>query len=380
MGEDTRQVYISYAWGGESERIVNELDADLQTRGIVVVRDKRDLGYKGSILGFMQEIGRGRAVIVVISDKYLKSPNCMVELVEIARNQNVRDRIFPVVLADADIYDPVNRVRYIKHWEDKLKQLDEAMRSVSAANLQGMREEIDSYDAIRDHVSGLTFLLKDMNTLTPEMHENSNFASLIAGLERRLKEVAAMPPAAPVAAPPAPAAAPVAAPAAAPAAPVSPVGDTSAYLAGVAQRITADGYQPVQGERSGPLRFKAAYEKIEKGWLGSDHRHVVAFEEAGLTPERITALNERIRTYTWALNEKTQENHFVIGLVLTGALSEDTKTALYDLPPPKLSLTDGRIWTLAAWSTTENDIFYPSEFNGELGTNFEAAIKKYLTP
>ncbi len=91
---DNHQVYISYAWGGESERIVNELDADLQSKGIMVVRDKRDLGFKGMIRDFMQQIGRGHAVIVVISDKYLKSPNCMFELVEIARNKDFYDRSF----------------------------------------------------------------------------------------------------------------------------------------------------------------------------------------------------------------------------------------------------------------------------------------------
>ena len=99
---DNHQVYISYAWGGESERIVNELDADLQSKGILVVRDKRDLGFKGMIRDFMQQIGRGHAVIVVISDKYLKSPNCMYELVEIARNKDFYDRVFPIVLGDAD--------------------------------------------------------------------------------------------------------------------------------------------------------------------------------------------------------------------------------------------------------------------------------------
>ncbi len=188
MSAANRVVYISYAWGGESERIVDELDADLQARGIAVVRDKRDLGYKGTIRDFMQQIGRGYAVIVVISDKYLRSANCMFELLEVARNADMHSRIFPVVLKDADIYDPVRRIAYVKHWEDQLKALDEAMRSVSAANLQGVREEIDSYDAIRDHVARLTFLLKDMNTLSPEVHENTNFSSLIASLERRMQE------------------------------------------------------------------------------------------------------------------------------------------------------------------------------------------------
>ena len=45
-------------------------------------------------------------MIVVVSDKYLRSPNCMFELVEIAENQQFHDRVFPIVLVDANIYDP----------------------------------------------------------------------------------------------------------------------------------------------------------------------------------------------------------------------------------------------------------------------------------
>jgi len=97
-------VYISYAWGEEREEIVNELDQSLQARGIKIIRDKRDLGYKGSIKEFMEQIGRGLCVIVVISDKYLRSRNCMFELVEIAENKQFFDRIFPIILKDAAIW------------------------------------------------------------------------------------------------------------------------------------------------------------------------------------------------------------------------------------------------------------------------------------
>ena len=39
-------VFISYAWGGEREEIVNQIDKTLQERGIKITRDKRDLGYR----------------------------------------------------------------------------------------------------------------------------------------------------------------------------------------------------------------------------------------------------------------------------------------------------------------------------------------------
>ncbi|HVF81397.1 MAG TPA: TIR domain-containing protein [Flavisolibacter sp.] len=77
------EIFPSYAWGGDSEKIVNDLDTAFQKKGIVLTRDKRDLGFKGIITAFMQRIGKGQGVVVVISDKYLKSPYCMFELLEI---------------------------------------------------------------------------------------------------------------------------------------------------------------------------------------------------------------------------------------------------------------------------------------------------------
>jgi len=181
-------VLISYAWGGEREEIVNQIDHTLQERGIKIIRDKRDLGYKGSIKEFMERIGQGNCVIVVVSDKYLRSPNCMFELVEIAENKQFHDRIFPIVLADADIYEPVKRLQYVKYWEDKRAELAKAIKDVDPANLQGIRDDMDLYDRIRDKVSGLTSILKDMNTLTPEIHRDANFSGLYDAIEKRLKE------------------------------------------------------------------------------------------------------------------------------------------------------------------------------------------------
>lgn len=64
MGNYENEVFISYAWGQEDEereKIVNRLDQSLQKRGLNLSRDKRDLGYKGSIRDFMTRIGEGEA-------------------------------------------------------------------------------------------------------------------------------------------------------------------------------------------------------------------------------------------------------------------------------------------------------------------------------
>jgi hypothetical protein len=184
--ESKPELFISYAWGGQSEEIVNLVDQAFQNHGVSIIRDKRDLGYRGLIKEFMQRIGRGKAVIVVVSDKYLKSENCMYELAEIAAKGDVYDRIFPIVLPDAQIYKPVKRVRYIKYWEEQISELDDALKKVSAANLQGLRDDIDNYTRIRNTIAALTDTLRNMNTLTPEVHERSGFAELLSAVERKL--------------------------------------------------------------------------------------------------------------------------------------------------------------------------------------------------
>lgn len=182
-------VFISYAWGGESEQIVDKIDEALKKKGVKLIRDKRDLGFKGSIKEFMERIGRGNCIIAIISDKYLRSKNCMFELLEIAENQSFYDRIFPIVLHDADVYDAVNRINYIKHWDDKITELNLAIKTVGiVTNIQSILDEINLFGRIRATIDNLTNTLKDMNTLTPEMHEDSNFSQLIEALVSRINK------------------------------------------------------------------------------------------------------------------------------------------------------------------------------------------------
>ena len=73
-------------------------------------------------------------------------------------------------------------------WKD-IAELAEAMKRLDSANLQGIREDMDLYDRIRDKISGLTSTLKDMNTLTPHMHRDSDFSELYAVIEKRMKQI-----------------------------------------------------------------------------------------------------------------------------------------------------------------------------------------------
>lgn len=377
MSSSDKQVYISYAWGGESERIANELDTDLQANGITIIRDKRDLGFKGMIRDFMQQIGQGHAVIVIISDKYLKSPNCMYELVEIAKNKDIYNRIFPIVLGDADIYNPVNRIKYIKHWEDKLKELDDAMRSVSSANLQGMRDEIDSYDEIRDNISNLTFMLKDMNTLTPEMHEGSDFAMLISSLKKHLGEEGGADK--PAAKKTSKTAAPKKTEAAKPSAQAN---STGRYLEKVTKKLIRDDYQELEDERFGDLRFDKAFEKHSTylfNTLNEFHRFVV-LEEGELSEDRYLKLEKDIKKYAKALGEKNSAYTHVVFVILTESVMDAVKELIYDTKPAKYAFTEMGSSVIVVYAAAENDIIFPKVITENGESKYSEKIQDYLNP
>jgi formylglycine-generating enzyme required for sulfatase activity len=181
------EIFISYAWGGESEKIVDILYNTFVSKGYNIVRDKVNLGYKGSITSFMDKIGQGKYVIVVISDKYIKSENCMYEIVQIAKNGQFHDRIFPIVLSDANFYKPVNRIKYIAHWENQKKELNESMKSLDDMSMIAeIQKELANYNDIHQNISNILFVLKDMNTLTPDIHQDTHFEALFKHIDDKI--------------------------------------------------------------------------------------------------------------------------------------------------------------------------------------------------
>jgi len=119
---------VSYAWGDGTEEgkardlIVERLCTSAEARGILLVRDKSALGLGDSLPEFMARIGRGDRVFVILSDKYLKSYNCMFELFEIWRTSRQEkdaflQRVRVYALPCAKVFSPLERAQYAVHWK-----------------------------------------------------------------------------------------------------------------------------------------------------------------------------------------------------------------------------------------------------------------------
>jgi hypothetical protein len=175
----SREVFVSYAWTEESSVFVDRLQKALEGQGVRLLRDREEVRYKDSIRNFMRRLGKGNAIVTVISDKYLKSENCMFEMLKIAQAGAFRERIFPIVLRDANIYKATGLVRYVHHWEAETRELDEALKTVSAVGRENLDENVTLYADIRRMFDNIAGTLRDMNALTPDRHEGSGFEELV---------------------------------------------------------------------------------------------------------------------------------------------------------------------------------------------------------
>ena len=68
-----------------------------------ISRDIRDVEYHESFKKFMQTIETHDFVIMIISDHYLKSRNCMFEVLEVIKDSHFQKKLAFIVLSDEDI-------------------------------------------------------------------------------------------------------------------------------------------------------------------------------------------------------------------------------------------------------------------------------------
>jgi hypothetical protein len=141
--------YLSYAWKDDidnnREKWVNETETTLTDKGVKVFRDKNELTIQDSIQAFMNRIGRGRAAVIVVSDKYLKSEYCMYEAWSIFKNDNFLDRAFIMILPDAHIDRDEDKTKYISFWQSKTNEIRKRIEEDLNSDFLAVDEFMSSY-------------------------------------------------------------------------------------------------------------------------------------------------------------------------------------------------------------------------------------------
>lgn len=184
------EIFVSYAWKGESEAFVDQLCASLAAKGYQIIRDKSAMTYKNSIKDFMDRIGRGKFIIAVVSDKYMKSEYCMYEAYRMFQSPAFRERVFPIILPDADIFSFRGQAAYLKYWNSEYEALEKEYKSIAADSptmVAPLTERLRDIEATTRFINDFMAAVGDMNVLTSQIHLDSNFSQLIDAVEARMQ-------------------------------------------------------------------------------------------------------------------------------------------------------------------------------------------------
>lgn len=166
------EYFVSYAWeDGSTEDskaradIVDGICAAGTKHGIHVLRDKEEMRTGDLISGFMDRLAQGDRIIVLLSDKYLKSPYCMYELYRIwieasANEDRFRESVRLYRHKNADIGTLQARADYVRYWRQRHKD-EMALVAEGMVGPRGYRA-VDATRKIAVHIVDILELIADM--------------------------------------------------------------------------------------------------------------------------------------------------------------------------------------------------------------------------
>ncbi len=165
--KDNKTIFLSYNWhdGETADRIDKHLSG---LSGITVKRDVRDIGPWKSIREFMKSIRQQDYAVLIVSDSYLKSKNCMFEVTEVMKEQEYADKIFPAVV-EHGIYDPMVRAEYIQYWQQECTKLETAIKGIDPANAAELSTDLKRYRSIANSMGEFLSMVADRNN--PDIQE-----------------------------------------------------------------------------------------------------------------------------------------------------------------------------------------------------------------
>lgn len=188
MSKLAPRVFLSYCHADVSK--ARKIEEDLGATGIEIIRDERALGYTEDIESYMKKIRTTDYALVIVSNAFLQSTNCMFEIHEFLKDENHQDRVLPVILKDytddgverkgANIYTPEGAAVYVKYWEEREATLRKQLEGLDISNLMHFAREHTLIQSITKTVADFIFLLKRI--------KHVNFDELVANEYRDILE------------------------------------------------------------------------------------------------------------------------------------------------------------------------------------------------
>jgi formylglycine-generating enzyme len=98
---------------------------------------------------------------------------------EIHSRNNFHERVFPIILKGASVYDPIDWADFLEHWEKKSKELGDKLNRIEKTAAEPLYSALNDYADYRRLLARQLNILTDMNTLTEDVHVDADFESIL---------------------------------------------------------------------------------------------------------------------------------------------------------------------------------------------------------
>ncbi|MNK11798.1 Divergent AAA domain protein [compost metagenome] len=177
-----KNIFISYNWN--HKQTANKLYEFLKDNGYTPSMDGHDLGYKDLISTFMESIRASDYAILIISDEYLKSANCMTEVLHVLNDRNRNDKILPIRHEDVKIFKTVDRMKYVEYWKLQVDELQSILNDTDMTSAIEEIKKLKTAKRIHQDIGDFMSEISDMITSTIEEQEKTAYKSIIEYMER----------------------------------------------------------------------------------------------------------------------------------------------------------------------------------------------------
>lgn len=195
-----KTLFLSYCQKDSDIANLIEVELEPHINGKVrISRDIRDVEYHESFKKFMQTIESHDFVIMIISDHYLKSRNCMFEVLEVIKDSQFQKKLAFIVLTDEDIqyyqeqnipsidakvYSLEGQTEYSLYWEKVEKELQDQIEALGDPTraIHQIKEKRIVQRILLDLPEFMEFI-KDAKGLPLSEHIDSGFKDILKFLE-----------------------------------------------------------------------------------------------------------------------------------------------------------------------------------------------------
>lgn len=129
MDNNQPTLFISYCWK-DGNTYADELETQLEGT-FKVIRDKSQLIANDDLLDFMSEIANCDNVVIVLTQEYVKSLNCMLEMSFLVSQDDWAMKAMVLVIDDS-VYSLDRKIEIINYWMQRQKWTVNELNSVDA--------------------------------------------------------------------------------------------------------------------------------------------------------------------------------------------------------------------------------------------------------